>query len=168
MARCTKCMANLEAGIRICPHCGYEQDSGAQPLNALKRHTILRGRYYIGNVIGQGGFGITYVGWDMTLEMKVAVKEYFPSGSASRTNSYSNEIQWDFAGDGEENWSDGMERFLKEARKMAKLEAAPAVVRVRDAFGENQTAYIVMDFIEGDTLKNYLLAHGVLGPWARR
>ncbi|MCD7909140.1 MAG: leucine-rich repeat protein [Clostridium sp.] len=162
MARCTKCMVNLEAGIRICPHCGYEQDSGAQPLNALKRHTILRGRYYIGNVIGQGGFGITYVGWDTTLEMKVAVKEYFPSGSASRTNSYSNEIQWDFAGDGEGNWPDGMERFLKEARKMAKLEAAPAVVRVRDAFGENQTAYIVMDFIEGDTLKNYLLAHGVL------
>ncbi|MCD7908471.1 MAG: lectin like domain-containing protein, partial [Clostridium sp.] len=162
MIRCTKCMGELGDGVCICPHCGYEQDSGALPLNALKRHTILHGRYYIGNVIGQGGFGITYVGWDLLLEMKVAVKEYFPSGSASRTNSYSNQIQWDSVETGEENLSEGMDRFLKEARKMAKLDSVPAIVRVRDAFGENGTAYIVMDFVEGDTLKKYLLSHGVL------
>ena len=137
MARCTKCMTNLEAGIRICPHCGYEQDSGAQPLNALKRHTILRGRYYIGNVIGQGGFGITYVGWDLTLEMKVAVKEYFPSGFATRINSFSNRIEWDSVNQNPEERSQGMDRFLKEARRMARLDEVPSIVRVRDAFGEN-------------------------------
>ena len=162
MVRCSKCMKNLETGARICPYCGYEQDSSVQPLNALKRNTIIRGRYYIGNVIGQGGFGITYVGWDLTLEMKVAVKEYFPSGAASRTHSYSNDIQWDFTEDSKEKWSKGMDRFLKEARKMAKLDSIPAIVRVRDSFRENQTAYIVMDFVEGDTLKTYLLTHGVL------
>ncbi len=162
MKRCTKCMEELTEGVRFCPNCGFEQDSAAQPPNALKRGTMLHDRYYIGNVIGQGGFGITYVGWDVTLEMKVAVKEYFPSGSASRTNSFSNQIQWDFTGDGKANWSEGMDRFLKEARKMAKLDSVPAIVRVRDAFGENQTAYIVMDFVEGDTLKKYLLSHGVL------
>ena len=153
----------MEEGERICPNCGYEKNSGSQPPNALRRGTILRSRYYIGNVIGQGGFGITYVGWDLTLEMKVAVKEYFPSGSASRTNLYSNEIQWEFTDSGEAGWSEGLERFLKEARKMAKLDSIPAVVRVWDAFGENRTAYIVMDFVEGITLKKYLQTHGVLG-----
>ena len=162
MKRCTKCMEELKPGDQFCPHCGYEPDSDIQPPNALKRDTLLRDRYYIGNVIGQGGFGITYVGWDLTLEMKVAIKEYFPSGSATRTNSLSNQIQWDFTGNGKANWSEGMERFLKEARKMAKLDSVPAIVRVRDAFAENQTAYIVMDFVEGDTLKTYLLGHGVL------
>ncbi len=162
MKRCTKCMEELKSGDQFCPHCGYGQDSGLQPPNALKRDTLLRDRYYVGNVIGQGGFGITYVGWDLTLEMKVAIKEYFPSGSATRTNSLSNQIQWDFTGDGKANWSEGMERFLKEARKMAKLDSVPAIVRVRDAFAENQTAYIVMDFVEGDTLKKYLMGHGVL------
>ena len=160
--RCTKCMEELKEGVRLCPHCGYEQDSTAQPSNALNRNTILHGRYYIGNVIGQGGFGITYVGLDLVLDMKVAVKEYFPTGSVSRINSYSNEIQWDFTGSGRESWSDGIDRFLREARKMAKLDSVPAIVRVRDAFPENQTAYIVMDFVKGDTLKNYLLGHGVL------
>ena len=163
LTRCTKCMGKMEEGERICPNCGYEKNSGSQPPNALRRGTILRSRYYIGNVIGQGGFGITYVGWDLTLEMKVAVKEYFPSGSASRTNLYSNEIQWEFTDSGEVGWSEGLERFLKEARKMAKLDSIPAVVRVWDAFGENRTAYIVMDFVEGITLKKYLQTHGVLG-----
>ena len=133
MKRCTKCMEELKPGDQFCPHCGYEPDSDIQPPNALKRDTLLRDRYYIGNVIGQGGFGITYVGWDLTLEMKVAIKEYFPSGSATRTNSLSNQIQWDFTGNGKANWSEGMERFLKEARKMAKLDSVPAIVRVRDA-----------------------------------
>ena len=162
MTRCAKCMKELAEGDLVCPGCGYEQDSAVQPPSALKWETILHGRYYIGNVIGQGGFGITYVGFDLVLETKVAVKEYFPSGSASRTSSYSNEIQWDFTGKGRESWEEGIDRFLREARKMARLDSVPAIVRVRDAFAENRTAYIVMDFVEGDTLKKYLQSHGVL------
>ena len=162
ITRCTKCMGELKDGVRVCPRCGFEQDSIAQPGIALKRNTILHGRYLIGNVIGQGGFGITYVGWDLTLEMKVAVKEYFPSGAASRTNSISNQIQWESINQGSEERSEGLERFLKEARRMARLDEVPSIVRVRDAFGENGTAYIVMDFVEGVTLKTYLLGHGVL------
>lgn len=163
ITRCTRCMEELGAGFRVCPRCGYEQDSTGQPGNALRRNTILRGRYLVGNVIGQGGFGITYVGWDLTLEMKVAVKEYFPSGAASRTNTLSNQIQWDSINNDESQRAGGMERFLKEARRMARLDAVPSIVRVRDAFGENETAYIVMDFVEGDTLKKHLMSHGVMG-----
>ena len=163
MTRCTRCMEELEEGARICPHCGYEQDDGSQPPNALKRNTILHGRYYIGNVIGRGGFGITYVGFDLVLEARVAVKEYFPSDMASRTNSYSSRIQWNFTENGEKSWAEGIERFLKEAQKMAKLDSVPSIVRVRDAFSDNQTAYIVMDFVEGITLKQHVQEYGALG-----
>ena len=162
MIRCTRCMHEMKEGERYCPYCGYDQQGEAQPSNALRRGTVLQGRYLIGNVIGQGGFGITYVGYDLTLEMKVAVKEYFPSGSAMRTGSISGNIQWDFGENEEKQWAAGIDRFLKEARRMARLDSVPSVVRVRDCFKENQTAYIVMDFVEGVTLKNYLMGHGVM------
>lgn len=162
VTRCLKCMEEIEAGSGFCRYCGFEQATAVQPANALKLGTMLQNRYFIGKVIGQGGFGITYVGWDTTLEMKVAVKEYFPSGTASRTSSFSNQIQWDHGGDESGTQNVGLDRFLKEARRMARLDAMPSVVRVRDAFQENETAYIVMDFVEGVTLKQYLLNHGVL------
>ena len=162
MIRCINCMELLGQGVRVCPYCGYDQMGDVQPANALRRNTILHGRYLIGKVIGQGGFGITYVGYDLTLEMKVAVKEYFPSGAAVRTGEVSSRIQWDFACTEEAQWSEGIERFLREAKRMAKLDSVPSIVRVRDAFRENQTAYIVMDFVEGETLKEHLINHGVL------
>ncbi|MCC8028211.1 MAG: serine/threonine protein kinase, partial [Lachnospiraceae bacterium] len=163
LVKCTKCMMDLEKGVQICPHCGYDQQREDQPANALRRNTILRGRYLVGNVIGQGGFGITYVGFDLVLEMKVAVKEYYPSATASRTANHSSRIQWDTRDEGEQ--MKGIERFVKEAQKMAKLDAVPSIVRVWDVFQENETAYIVMDFVEGVTLKQYLSEYGVM-QWA--
>ncbi|MCD8109245.1 MAG: serine/threonine protein kinase [Clostridiales bacterium] len=160
MVKCTKCMMDLEPGVRICPHCGYDQQGEAQPEHALKRNTILYGRYLVGNVIGQGGFGITYVGYDLKLETKVAIKEYYPAAAASRTGSLSARIRWDY-GNADEH-TKGIERFVKEARKMAALDAVPSIVRVWDVFEDNDTAYIVMDFVEGVTLKQYLLKHGVM------
>ncbi|MCC8082333.1 MAG: serine/threonine protein kinase [Lachnospiraceae bacterium] len=160
MVKCTKCMMDLEPGVRICPHCGYDQQGEAQPEHALKRNTILYGRYLVGNVIGQGGFGITYVGYDLKLETKVAIKEYYPAAAASRTGSLSARIRWDY-GNADEH-TKGIERFVKEARKMAKLDEVPSIVRVWDVFEDNDTAYIVMDFVEGVTLKQYLLKHGVM------
>lgn len=162
MKRCTKCMSEMNDSQQTCQNCGFVQGEWTQPSNALQRNTILKGRYLIGNVIGQGGFGITYAGFDLMLEMKVAVKEYFPSGSAMRTAGSSSQVQWDMTSGERQKWMDGLERFLKEAKKMAKLDSVPAIVRVRDAFRDNQTAYIVMDFVEGDTLKNYLLRCGVM------
>lgn len=160
--RCFNCMGEIEADSSFCRHCGFNQTTVTQPANALFMGTMLFNRYYIGKVIGQGGFGITYVGWDTTLDMKVAVKEYFPSGEVSRTTSYSSEIQWDYGSDEERKQRGGLDRFLNEARRMARLDTLPSVVRVRDAFQANGTAYIVMDFVEGVTLKNYLLSNGVL------
>ena len=95
--RCINCMKEIEKGDSLCRHCGYGAAEYTQPLNALKINTILCGRYLVGRVMGQGGFGITYVGYDLKLELKVAIKEYCPKSLASRDHSVSNVLQWTFS-----------------------------------------------------------------------
>ncbi len=153
-------MKEIEKGDSLCRHCGYGAAEYTQPLNALKINTILCGRYLVGRVMGQGGFGITYVGYDLKLELKVAIKEYCPKSLASRDHSVSNVLQWTFSQTQYQKWKECIERFSSEARKMAKLDELSGIVRVRDCFQENQTAYIVMDFAEGITLQQYLKQNG--------
>ena len=119
---CYGCFRGKSGDTPVCPYCGFSVDE-EQPFLALPMGTVLRGRYLMGRVLGVGGFGITYVGYDLTLEMKVAVKEYFPSGSAMRTGSISGNIQWDFGENEEKQWAAGIDRFLKEARRMAESYA---------------------------------------------
>ena len=114
-------------------------------------------------MLGQGGFGITYIGWDLSLERKVAIKEYFPASQVSRTPGKP-ELTWYATDSARQARQDGMQMFLKEARKMSKVDSIPNVVRVRDVFQENSTAYIVMDFVEGETLKARLKRTGPM-PW---
>lgn len=160
MYRCVNCMGEIAKEEKICHHCGYDTAGYVQPANALKTETILNGRYLTGRVLGQGGFGITYVGYDLTLGIKVAVKEYFPGGFAGRDGQLSASIRWSFTNSERQNWNGSLDNFLNEARKMAKLDEIPGIVRVRDCFKENQTAYIVMDYAEGVTLREYLRQKG--------
>ncbi len=158
---CINCMEQFDENLARCPHCGYDQTADPFPFG-VKPDTILRGRYLVGRVLGQGGFGITYVGYDLTLELKVAIKEYFPTGIVTRNNTVSNQVQWNTVQIDGEQWKRGCESFLKEARRMAKLDSLPGIVRVRDTFPENQTAYIVMDFVEGENLKQKLMKNGAM------
>ena len=146
-----------------CPHCGYDPGAESAFPYALQPGTILNGKYVVGTVLGQGGFGITYSGWDLALESKVAIKEYFPSAQVSRTQT-SGALQWYNTEAGRTARDSGREMFLKEARKMARVSRIPQVVRVLDLFQQNNTAYIVMDFVEGENLKNRLKKTGPL-PW---
>lgn len=148
--RCSGCMEPCKGGV--CPHCGYDNSKPSGMEYALPPYAILAGKYVVGRVLGQGGFGITYIGWDIALERKVAIKEYFPSGQVSR-NPGTRDLTWYTSEQSQQARQDGMQMFLKEARKMSKVDDIPNVVRVRDLFQENGTAYIVMDFVEGETLK---------------
>ena len=130
-------------------------------LHQLPSGTIINHRYEIIDVIGQGGFGITYKGHDKTLDTPVAIKEYYPSGIASRLYALSLDVQVG----GEENtrvFTSGKEKFLEEARTLARISYDPNVVSVRDFFEENKTAYIVMEYVEGDSLDQYMKKHGPL------
>ena len=151
-----------EIGQYPCPHCGFDPEASPSQAYVLQPGTILNGKYVVGTVLGQGGFGITYIGWDLALESKVAIKEYFPSAHVSRTQNTQGTLQWYSTEAARTARDSGKEMFLKEARKMSRVSEIPQVVRVRDLFQQNETAYIVMDFIEGQTLKDRLKKTGPL------
>lgn len=157
LSKCFGCMENFQG--YPCPNCGYDPAKDKHMEYALPPETILAGKYMAGRVLGQGGFGITYIGWDIALERKVAIKEYYPSGQVSRSPGTRN-LTWYSSEQSQHARQDGMQMFLKEARKMVKADSIPGVVRVLDLFQENGTAYIVMEFVEGETLKARLLRDG--------
>ncbi|MDO5346760.1 MAG: leucine-rich repeat protein, partial [Lachnospiraceae bacterium] len=160
MIYCMNCMSKMEEEQEICPVCGYRWGSRPQPEYALRENSILHGRYLIGRVLGEGGFGITYLGFDLMLNIKVAIKEYFPMGAVNRNGSCSDRVSWNTS---VVNRETGCRSFVKEAQKMARIDQIPEIVRVRDVFLTNETAYIVMDFVEGETLKDRLKREGPMG-----
>lgn len=146
---CPYCMSNTE-GKKTCPCCNsawgeYKEQSYHLPIG-----TILDERYYIGIALGEGGFGITYIGYDTKLRRKVAIKEYYPRQMVTRFNKNSVEITC-YTGS-KEKYNHGKKRYLYEAQSLALLSEIPEVVNVIDYFSANGTAYIVMEYLEGTTL----------------
>ena len=159
--RCFGCMEEIKG--YPCPHCGF--DPRAQQDNyVLPCGTVLNGHYVVGKVLGQGGFGITYIGFDLSLQRRVAIKEFYPKGQAMRMSTLGTSLQWASDGVSQTVHTTGMDSFLREAQKMAKVEDIPEVVGVRECFRENDTAYIIMDYIEGKTLLSVLKEKGPM-PW---
>ena len=156
---CLRCMKKTER--YPCSHCGYDPQKDKSQAYALRPGTILSGKYVVGTMLGQGGFGITYIGWDLALDNKIAIKEYFPSGQVGRDPA-SGTLQWYSTPQANAARNSGKDMFLKEARKMSRVREIPQVVHIRDLFQQNDTAYIVMDFVDGQTLKDYLAKTGPL------
>ena len=132
-------------------------------LHCLRKGTRLIGRYTIEKVLGQGGFGITYLGIDELHEKKVAIKEFFPQGIVTRNIEYEDAVTVTFVGE-KDNYNKGKEKFLKEARIMARFSKDEGIVKARDFFEINNTAYIVMEYLEGITLKQYLRENERIEP----
>lgn len=152
---CIHCMNETDVNAGgTCPHCG--QIVGEQPelTHQLKPLTILRGKYLVGDVLGEGGFGITYIGIDLNLELKVAIKEFYPNGFATRESASTSTLTI-YSGQQMQTVYKWRDNFMKEARSLAKCAYLPGVVGVRDFFEENNTAYLVMEYVEGMTLKSY-------------
>jgi serine/threonine protein kinase len=127
---------------------------------ALPAGTLI-GRYQVASVLGQGGFGITYLARDTQLGRDVAVKEYLPAALAVRPDGSSvlprsTEVADDFG------W--GRSRFIEEGRTLASLHEAPSIVKVFDFLEANGTAYIVMELLRGRTLEERVKAEGPLPP----
>ena len=154
---CMGCMADRE-GRDVCPRCGYVEGTRPEVPFHLPPRTVLNGRYLLGKVLGHGGFGITYLAWDMRLNVKLAIKEYMPHDFASRTAG-EREVQA-YSGTVHEQFGYGLQKFLEEARILAQFNNHPGIVSVLDFFEENGTAYLVMSYIEGVTLEAYLKKRG--------
>ena len=154
---CYNCFQEKPEGAGPCPYCGFDLAENEKKFPvALRAGTVLNGRYIIGRVLGQGGFGITYLAWDTKLEARVAVKEFMPNEIATRvgtTVSVAVESRT-------EDFTYGAERFQEEARTLAKFMGQPNIAGVTDYFDENDTSYFVMDYIEGISFKTYIANHG--------
>ena len=157
---CIYCLGRT-GGEDICPHCGKDRKAYRTEPHHLAPYTILSGRYLIGIALGEGGFGITYIARDLNLDMIVAVKEYYPFGYVNRNHTYSDAVSVSgMLPRGE--YEKGIAKLMEEARTLAKLSGMKGIVGVRDFFLYNNTAYIVMDYLKGCTLKDYLKMNGVL------
>ncbi len=149
---CMGCMERLPRAGAVCPRCGTNNATLQNQQHQLPVGTILAGAYLVGKALGQGGFGVTYVGWDLNFDQKVAVKEYYPNGFVTREMSMQTTVV-PMLGSNGAFFARGKQKFLDEAKILAKFSTDPCIVNVRHFFHENGTAYIVMDFVEGKTLK---------------
>ena len=162
---CYSCMAQMASGLTVCPVCGHDNRISLNPESTLPEGTILAGKYLVGKMLGQGGFGITYLGVNIVRKERVAIKEYFPAGIAIRTShstrviTVSNPIK-------AEGFRRGCEEFQAEAQRLAQFDEA-GIVKVREYFRENGTAYIVMNYLDGNSLSEEAAACGGKIPWQR-
>lgn len=162
---CFTCMNEIKINRgEFCPHCGHPLKTQAAS-HHLAPGTILNAKYLIGNFIGEGGFGITYMGKDLNLDVRTAVKEYYPQGLVNRIGDHTNTVSVSSSMPGGANlFKKGKWNFLQEARSIAKFPEVQGIVNVRDFFEENGTAYIVMEYLEGQTLKTYIRENGRMEP----
>lgn len=158
MKKCMGCMEEYEEGLKICPCCGYEEGTGAAEVWHMAPGSILGGKYIVGKALGSGGFGVTYIGFDAELKRKVAIKEYLPGEFSTRVPGQTKVTIYE--GDGKEQFQSGIEKFQEEAKRLARFQNIPGVVPIYDSLFENDTAYIVMEYIDGETLKKKMEREG--------
>ena len=159
---CAGCVTKGSVAGR-CMQCQWDDTEQMEMQTHLPRHYVLLGRYYIGRVLGQGGFGVTYLARDLKLDRPVAVKEYLPMEQCTRlTNRITIRA---YGGEKAEQFQYGMQGFLNEAKALAKLEGHANIVSVTDFAEANGTAYLVMSFIDGVSLKQQLANCGGRVPY---
>lgn len=142
-----------------CRECGYEEKEPRNESALLLGH-VLKERYYVGRVLGSGGFGITYLAYDDKTTKVRAVKEFFPREWVKRMDDHMRVKFKD--SDKAEMYHRGLEVFVNEARVLGTMSTDPVIVNVSDFFRENNTAYIVMEYIQGMTLAEYMNKKGRL------
>lgn len=155
--RCYGCM-KIKKNSPFCEHCGHDERDTNAP-HQIPVGTVLKEQYLVGKALGQGGFGITYLGWDLYLDIPVAIKEYYPSGMVMRESTQSTTVACG-AGEMGSRFQENRKRFLREAKALARFSNVPQIVQVNNYFLANNTAYIVMEYVEGITLKQHVKNRG--------
>lgn len=157
--RCLNCMQVYDSAYDVCPHCGFVKGTPPKEANHLHPGMMLQERYIVGTVVSFGGFGVVYRAWDTRLETMVAIKEFFPTTVVTRTPGEKKIILLG-KGNKAKQYRQTMDAFIEEARTTAKFEKHPNIVNVFNYFEENGTAYFVMEYMDGISLKGYLKQNG--------
>lgn len=144
-----------------CPHCGYKQQSPYSP-SYIAPGTILKEKYMVGKLISHNGEGATYLAYDTVISCKVILKEYMPDVLCSRNT----ETQSVVVNPGSNvQYKSLMEEFTELNKKLAKLRTIDHIQQVLDLFYENNTTYVVFEYIEGQNLMQYLKENGGSLSW---
>ena len=165
MKICFGCFEQYDDSFDICPHCGYAEGTEPELATYMRPGAILNERYVIGRALGHGGFSVTYLAWDALLLHKVAIKEYLPSEYATRRPGESRLTI--FSGKEGEYFQFGKEKFLDEAKRLSAFQNEDGIVHVYDCFSANETAYLVMEYLDGITLSEYLKKEAAVLPQGR-
>lgn len=153
---CPGCRRDPDA-LGDCRRCGWQPNEHRSPI-VLPPRVLLNDKFVVGRVLGTpGGFGVTYQAWDRVLELRVAIKEFLPHEIAGRNATTLRLIP--HSADDQLSFTQGKQAFLGEARTLVKFDH-PNIVRVREYFEQNDTAYLVMDYYDGESLAEYLKRHG--------
>lgn len=157
MKQCLSCFNQYDENYSVCPKCGQNENvEPVEPIH-LTPGTVLCNRYVIGTAVGAGGFGIVYKAWDQKLESIVAVKEFFVNRLVTRAPGTRDLI---VTQKGKSEFEYRKQRFLAEARTMAKFGSHRSIPNVFEFFEENNTAYIVMELLQGISLSEYIANNG--------
>ena len=159
MQICLNCLNTYEEGVKVCPHCGLGNWKYQAAEKALELGAMLKSRYKIGTVIGDGGFGITYRAVDMNTGKGVAVKEFYPREVVARSSMDHTTVKL-VNRDNTAQFQKGLNSFLEEANGLARFNNTDKIVNVYDFFEQNGTAYIVMEYLRGKPLSRYAKDHG--------
>lgn len=157
---CIGCMRPLgpESG---CSFCDLKQEEYTPIPRCLMPGTELAGRYVTGKVLGEGSFGITYMAWDTYMDIPVAVKEYFPGDMVSRdVICGSDNSVYLYENDKKHDYHLYLKKFWGEAKCLSRFNQVEGIVSVRDFFYENNTAYLVMQYVDGISVKKYVAQNG--------
>lgn len=159
--RCVGCMKPLTAEGR-CAYCGLQQDKYRPIPRCLRPGMCLSDRYVLGRVLGEGSFGISYIAWDCLLDTVVAIKEYFPASLVSRHISEEDEDTNVYIYEKRESqkYQESLKKYLGEAKSLSAYYDLDGIVSVRDFFYANNTAYIVMGYVDGISVKEYVEKNG--------
>lgn len=157
---CMNCFS-VKGSYEVCPYCGYVEGTPPKQPHYLTPGTLLK-NLIVGTVIGVGGFGITYKCYDTTLGIIKAVKEFYIVGLVNRAPGERRVGL--LSGDKAEQYKERLKRFHMEAQSVAQFGKAKDIVNVYDYFEENGTAYMVMEYIDGVLLKDYLEKQGPMEP----
>lgn len=157
MDKCFYCFEDMPQGAGVCSHCGKTRITEPSEPVYLYPGTVLREKYIIGTTIGAGGFGVIYRAWDMHHKVVVAIKEFYTGKLMMRT---AGEVNVYVNIKNKEEFEYRKKRFLAEAQGMAKVSSHRNVPNVFDQFEENNTAYIVMELLEGQSLSSYIREQG--------
>lgn len=150
---CENCLEECEG--EECAYCEKSVPESGVPTGCLPAKTVLQERYIIGRVLGRGGFGITYLAFDMIEKCRVAIKEYFPDTLVYRQPGEARVSTYTDLEKGE-SFRTGLEKFYSEAQTMAQFNGHPNIVNVKRFFYANETAYYVMEYLDGINLKQYV------------